>query len=441
MKVFISHSWKDKTAAETLANDIGPICDQLWLDARQIHPELTMAPDLVLLIWSRQAAQAQNIHAVINTGLALNKKLIPCVLDDTPLPAALHAFRCIYMLDYSAGFCQLLLAILDTSSLNILLDGEPATRVTRLEQLCGRLRNHPAAMFKEIETVATHVLRTCRQLQNPEDKETNDAVQMLSRTHATADDWERLQSLLYEMTLEGSGDIDVLHHLRYQLEQRLQTIPVPSTTTLLPATSQLPFQPMPTLFKEVLSHTEKTKVQINQALQEQVIAEDLQHAADCVHYYILSTVDMLDLLHDITLSSESPGQAYILKSLYRYVQTPRAASLDADQAIWTLIETAWIIQNTTYRCIEAGLFAHELLPFTWTKIVTADAIVVRTLPAHQTQRLTDLLMLFIQVIARDNQSYQPQFCHDESGYYPYMGQAPALDMALDGIGCLAHTHW
>lgn len=60
IKLFISHSWRDKSLAEQLAKPLGDFCD-VWLDYRKLRPgdviqeeidPALLESDLVLLVWS-----------------------------------------------------------------------------------------------------------------------------------------------------------------------------------------------------------------------------------------------------------------------------------------------------------------------------------------------------------------------------------------------------
>ena len=65
LKVFISHSWRDKSLAEKLAKPLGDFCE-VWMDYRKLRPgdaiqeeidQVLLDADLVLLVWSANAWQ------------------------------------------------------------------------------------------------------------------------------------------------------------------------------------------------------------------------------------------------------------------------------------------------------------------------------------------------------------------------------------------------
>jgi hypothetical protein len=59
--------------------------------------EAIAAHDVLLLVWSRYAAASDFVECEWNIAVALQKRVLPCLLDDTPLPPALCAIQCIDM--------------------------------------------------------------------------------------------------------------------------------------------------------------------------------------------------------------------------------------------------------------------------------------------------------------------------------------------------------
>ena len=55
--------------------------------------EAIAAHDVLLLVWSQEAAASHFVEFEWNTALALQKSILPCLLDQTPLPPALRAIN------------------------------------------------------------------------------------------------------------------------------------------------------------------------------------------------------------------------------------------------------------------------------------------------------------------------------------------------------------
>lgn len=98
MKVFISHSWKDKHLAQKVAQAISWAGD-VWYDVRELTPGTPIPTaiaaairehDLVIVLWSANASASPNVGAEIAMARRSRIDLLPCLLDETPLTANRH---------------------------------------------------------------------------------------------------------------------------------------------------------------------------------------------------------------------------------------------------------------------------------------------------------------------------------------------------------------
>lgn len=94
MKTLISHSWQDKSVAtqvfEALEND----GHEVWYDVLQLVPGDNIQQvidvyikkcDVMVLLWSIHAFGSEGVDAEIETAHAARKRIIPLLLDTTPL--------------------------------------------------------------------------------------------------------------------------------------------------------------------------------------------------------------------------------------------------------------------------------------------------------------------------------------------------------------------
>jgi len=88
VKIFLSHSWQNKTVAWRLYNDLKPMAE-VWFDQRELEPGVRIQPaidealatmDLVVVLWSKHAKKSDNVQAEILTARKLGKKTIYCLL-------------------------------------------------------------------------------------------------------------------------------------------------------------------------------------------------------------------------------------------------------------------------------------------------------------------------------------------------------------------------
>jgi hypothetical protein len=94
MKVFISHSWKNKLQAQQIADELKAAGVEIWIDASNLLPGQSIQEsidsvlkdiDTVVLVWSQQASESDGVAAEVYTCSRLKKVIIPCLIDDTSL--------------------------------------------------------------------------------------------------------------------------------------------------------------------------------------------------------------------------------------------------------------------------------------------------------------------------------------------------------------------
>jgi len=99
-KIFLSYSWKDKALARRFVADLKKIANtlEIWVDQSSVFVGENLVEridkglewcDTVLLIWSKAASQSNWVKKEWTTAFYFGKKIVPCKLDDTPLPPLL----------------------------------------------------------------------------------------------------------------------------------------------------------------------------------------------------------------------------------------------------------------------------------------------------------------------------------------------------------------
>src|SRR5512132_2767385 len=100
--VFLSYSRSDVTTVEQLEQGLAANGVSVWRDQEKIYGgqkwpkvlgEAIADKDVFLLAWSENSAQSYYVEFEWCTAIALKKTIIPCLLDDTPLPASLKTFH------------------------------------------------------------------------------------------------------------------------------------------------------------------------------------------------------------------------------------------------------------------------------------------------------------------------------------------------------------
>jgi hypothetical protein len=101
-RVFLSYARRDLPNLRSLLQDLGTHGITVWRDQDNLYGgqhwpkaigEAIAAHDVLLLVWSQEAAASHFVEFEWNTALALQKSILPCLLDQTPLPPALSAIN------------------------------------------------------------------------------------------------------------------------------------------------------------------------------------------------------------------------------------------------------------------------------------------------------------------------------------------------------------
>ena len=118
--VFLSYSREDLAVARRLDQALTTSGIAVWRDQESLYGgqqwpkaigEAIATHDVLLLAWSKHAAASHFVGFEWTTALALRKTILPCFLDETPLPPALSAINGLEMHALEAGLPKLLQAL------------------------------------------------------------------------------------------------------------------------------------------------------------------------------------------------------------------------------------------------------------------------------------------------------------------------------------------
>jgi len=116
-RVFLSYTRADLDLVHPLEQALAAQGVSIWRDQHSIYGgeqwpkaigEAIAATDAIILVWSANSAQSHFIEFEWTTALALKKRIIPCLLDDTPLPPSLRAINGIFCQDVDAAVVKIL---------------------------------------------------------------------------------------------------------------------------------------------------------------------------------------------------------------------------------------------------------------------------------------------------------------------------------------------
>lgn len=125
MKLFISHSWANKTQAQRLVDELRDFGASPWVDTRDLMPgqpiqevidKVIPEHDAILLLWSNEAAASDGVEAEMETAARLGKMVIPLKLDSTPMAddrfRSLKGIKSISFQDFEGGLGRLKMVLL-----------------------------------------------------------------------------------------------------------------------------------------------------------------------------------------------------------------------------------------------------------------------------------------------------------------------------------------
>jgi TIR domain len=99
MDAFISHSSRNRATASKLEKALEDAGLRVWLDDSEIRLGVLLGKELqdsirssrvLLLLWSRPAALSRWVASEWLTAFHMHRFIVPCALDDTPLPQCLQ---------------------------------------------------------------------------------------------------------------------------------------------------------------------------------------------------------------------------------------------------------------------------------------------------------------------------------------------------------------
>lgn len=117
MRIFISHSSKNKRVAGRLGDDLAGVKVDVWLDRDELNGGDPLLDELqealeacthLLLLWSKPASASRYVKAEWQAAYDLEKAIIPCLLDGTALPLFLkQLIFCDMRRTYEKGLTQI----------------------------------------------------------------------------------------------------------------------------------------------------------------------------------------------------------------------------------------------------------------------------------------------------------------------------------------------
>lgn len=116
-RIFISHASKDNAVSKSLANCLRNDGMEIWIhygkyevngELPRILKQAIDKCDAFVLLWSKEAIQSRCVKLECQTALKYNKKIIPCLLDETKQSVMTRNFQCFNFISFEQGYQNLI---------------------------------------------------------------------------------------------------------------------------------------------------------------------------------------------------------------------------------------------------------------------------------------------------------------------------------------------
>jgi hypothetical protein len=158
--VFLSYARANLALAEELEREITTRGLTVWRDQEEIRVgarwpkalgEAIAKADAFLLLWSADSAKSDFLELEWTTALALKKAILPCLMDQTPLPLSLVAYNGISVASGVPNAANQICVALASESPSVAGSPENTKRV--IDQLADIRATTPADVLSQFRTV------------------------------------------------------------------------------------------------------------------------------------------------------------------------------------------------------------------------------------------------------------------------------------------------
>ena len=472
MKLFISHSWRDKAVAQRLADSLQGNVD-VWLDLTHLKPgsdiqatiDAAIAQmDVVVLLWSKDAAASENVKAEIVAARRSGADLLPCLLDDTPPDELLKGLLAIDCVDRKIGLSRVMAAVLtkfvkpfgfdDTKALNDLKSADGVLNYVNDYYNKHGMSGEESAywVLKTLESTN----KSQESLSELRDK-VGDALQFIKTTMArveeAGEDRARLQAILDELNASPHKGIRGFDVLLSFVEGRLKTASMETKWRPAepePAEAEAPREEKPagggdagdgsaasildkaaSVMAEKIAAASRASLEgLRARLAPFFPPQTVEASLAALNYYVASAPVSLREFAAAAEDGDSEALGEVAAELFRYLLSPDDAIPDEANGLLGFTDDAWLIHNSIYRCIEAGLLDASQFSVQWEVIVAADPIVLNIFPPQVRAALDRLITQYMGLLAEESRQYRPAFSPASwGGYQTYdasMGEGAAV---------------
>lgn len=426
MKVFISHSWKNKTDAQKIADELQAAGADLWLDANNLLPgqliqetidEVLNKVDIIILVWTKDASESGGVAAEVFTCSRLNKTIIPCILDETPLTVHPYLARIkgISFKDFNDGIGRLKMVLLNYMTRDF--DMQDNDSIKLMNEFLGTLETASHLVHKEnikqtgseeekdfwVDKVKVTHDASYEKLKEEEGLGKEVTVflnEKMEQMQANLNNKKALGNVLQEMK-------DFKHAARPDMQKFITQVEAIYNSFEDPATDD-------TIAKYRKEMEEKLQSSQQQLKNSFGILADLLFAAafENMQYFYLSSADHLGKLLEL---SHQPGIHPLIKDcageLLQYIKTPGGV-IDNDQyGILGYADDAYFIQSLLANMQQGGVIDTDSWNIDWDKISAGSEVVFNIIGNGIKEQLDNNITAYCQQLI---EKYNPQAAEQQS---------------------------
>lgn len=404
ISVLVSHSWKDKLFAEKLAEHLGDFCT-VWMDYRKLKPgddiqavidESLNSVDIMLLLWSSHSAQSDNVAREIQTALRLNTRIIPCFVEydaqsiaQPELPPDLQKFLGIDFYHFNTGVVRLTSYILERNwGHDEDFNNDPRTRL--IQELDGMM------------DYLSHY-RNTRDTSASRSKWIKQIIKSFDAYIAAGGDAKTLEPLLQAAYKSRDNDPEGIDLLISKLETLSGSDSVKASEKKTDRKKH-----KSAAKNKAKKSNKKSGDKLDQLIKTMAPKSQRKQWSLALDGYINTAPSVLSAMQMYCIGVNSPAGCEVVNFLKTYLDNKNDLIPD-NQGRYGYLDDAWLIHNTAYRLIEAGILPGNLVLVNWQEIITADQIVSNLIPNEIIQVLDQYVRQMLGLIVAEVQSYQPSF--------------------------------
>ncbi len=425
MKVFISHSWKNKTEAQKIADEIKAAGADLWLDANNLLPgqliqdtidDVLGKIDVVILVWSKEASESGGVAAEIFTCSRLNKIIIPCLIDETALSVHpyLGRIKGIGFKDFDDGLGRLKMVLLNYMTRDFNMQDNESIKL--MNEFLGTLETASHLVHKE----------NIKQTGTEEEKDfwVNKVKQTHDASYEKLKEEERIGKEVTVFLNEKMEQIQVSLNDKKSLGNVLQQMKdykhagrpdMQKFITQVEAIYNSFEEPVTdNTIAKYRKEMEEKLVQSKQQLKTSfgILADFLFTAAfENMQYFYLSSADHLEKL--LALSRQQNIHPLVIdcsNELLQYIKTPGGVIDNNQYGILGYADDAYFIQSLLANMQQGGVIDTTGWNIDWDKIAAGSEVVFNMIGNGIKEQLDNNINAYCQQLL---DKYDPQATQQE----------------------------